>query len=559
MQTNIINWCRNNIALLALLLATFIVYVPTLSADFVIDDTPFIKDNPYIHHFSDITRYFTRGVWENSAHEISNEPLYRPMNLMPMMINHAIWGNNPFGYHLFLVLLHLANTCLLYALIRRIAAATPSAAAIGSAIFALHPAKVESVAWISGGIDPLAAFFLLAAMYAHRVYIEQMDMQAANQAGRKHWQYAALSLVCFQLALWSKEVSFIFPLIVAVHDLIYRKRIHWPIIMMQGIIVGVYLIMRSIVLSKAGQVSALDLSQLSRAVDFMLGYGEMLVLPLHMPFYIKPPGHPVSSSLGMVSVLFTAVLAAFGWRVVMPEKRKDLLFSVVWAIGFFWPAVLLAFYTDGFFAGRYLYVSSAGVALFASLLFQHADLKWPRLKPVIMAVFLLPVCLYGWKTWKEIPVWHDDGTIYKKIADVSPENPTGFIGLGQYYINREDYPTAEQNYLIALQKAVMPQARVEILVALGTINGISSHLDRSETYFREAVGIDPENPDAWAGLGNLAWMKGRSDEAITCYEKALAVRPDYYEAAMNLAAVYDKSGQSQRADLMRQRASVMRH
>jgi Flp pilus assembly protein TadD len=156
-------------------------------------------------------------------------------------------------------------------------------------------------------------------------------------------------------------------------------------------------------------------------------------------------------------------------------------------------------------------------------------------------------------------VWHDAEKIYGKIAAVAPENAVGFIGMGYSYISRGDYVSAEKNFMLALQKANSMQLREECLVVLGTINGISNNFDRSESYLQEAVKINPKNSEAWTGLGSVAWMRGRAEDAITFYEKALSARPNNYEAAINLAAVYDKTGQSQRGDLMRQQAAGMSH
>jgi Flp pilus assembly protein TadD len=96
------------------------------------------------------------------------------------------------------------------------------------------------------------------------------------------------------------------------------------------------------------------------------------------------------------------------------------------------------------------------------------------------------------------------------------------------------------------------------MLVLGTINGINNNLAQSEFYFQEVVKIDPRNSEGWSGLGNLAWIRGRPYEAISFYEKALSIRPNNFEAAMNLAIAYDKTGQSQRGDLIRQQASAMR-
>ena len=550
MQKYLPPWLRNNLAMAVLITVSFIMYAPSLGGDFIIDDIPQVRDNPYIRHISDIPRYFTKGLWENSALEITTEKRYLPMTLVPMLLNYQVWGKNPFGYHLFLLLLHLVNALLVYVLIRKIASGSAMAATVGAAVFALHPAKVGSVAWIIGGVEPLVAFFLLGAMLSHRYY--------ANSLGHdKKWRYLGLSLVCFQLALWSKEVAVAFPLVVAVHDLIYRKKIDWTTASLHALIVVAYMIARSLVLGGAGVTEGVNLSQFSRALDFALGYSEMLVFPLHIPFYILPPEHSVSSVLGWIGILVMFTLAGFGWRTFDKSRRQVFAFSAAWAVIFFWPAILLAFYTLGFYAPRYLYVPSVGVSIFIAVLYDSMNAAYSRLKIPVMAACALIVVGYGFLTWKEIPVWHDNGTIYRKVADDAPETPVGFLGLGQYYLNHEDYVAAEANYLLALQKTKTPQSRVDPLVALGTINGITNHLDKSESYLQEAVGIDPRNSDGWAGLGNLAWIRGQPYKAISFYEKALSIRPEYYEAAMNLANAYDKTGQLQRADLMRERASAM--
>ncbi|MEO8342277.1 MAG: tetratricopeptide repeat protein [Gallionella sp.] len=552
MQQYLISWLRNNVGLVILLVAAFIIYAPGLSGNFIIDDVPQVRDNPYIRNFSHLARYFTKGLWENSALEITTEKRYLPMTLVPMLLNYQLWGSNPFGYHAFLLLLHLANTCLVYALIRKVVAGSAMAATVGAAIFVLHPTKVGSVAWIIGGVEPLVAFFLLGAMLAHRSYFESPK----NNNG---WRYLGLSLICFQLALWSKEVAIVFPLIIVAHDLIYRKKIDWLTAFLHILIVIGYLVARSVVLGKPAMTEGVDVSQFSRAIDFALGYSEMLVFPIHIPFYILPPEHSVSSAFGLVSAIVIFALVGFCWRAFDAGRRKTLTFLIVWMIVFFWPAILLAFYTEGYYSPRYLYVPSVGLAGFVAIFYDFMNTRYPRFKTLLMTCCAVVIASYGFLTWKEIPLWHDDGTIYGKVAEVAPENSIGFLGLGYFYFNHEDYAASERNFLLALRKAKTPSIRVESLLVLGTINGINNNAAQSEVYLREAVKIDPGNSQGWAGLGNLAWIRGRPDEAISFYEKALSLRPDNYEAAINLANAYDKTGQSQRGDLLRQQASTMRH
>ncbi len=546
------SWLRSHLALLALLAVTFCIYIPSLSGEFVIDDVIFIQDNPYIKDIRQVSRYFTKGLWENSALEVNTEAMYRPMNLAPFLLGHALWGAHPVGYHALLLLLHLANICLVYVLVHTLTKSSIAAATFGAAVFALHPTRVESVAWISGGIDPLVTLFLLIAFVAHLFFV-------AGDKSEKQWRYLVLTLFSFQLALWSKEAAIIFPLIIVAHDWLLNRKITWVIVLPQTLMVAVYLIMRSAVLGETGKWSDLDFTHLSKVVDFGLGYSEMLLMPAHIPLYIQPPEHAVSSFWGIISVLMTAVLLVYCWKVVDAHRKKVVIFSTIWAAGFFWPAILLAFYTNGFYAGRFLYVPAFGMVIIISLLYEHITTAYSRWKFALMSAGISLIGFYGLVTWKDIPAWHDKGTIYRKIAQDSPENSVGFVGMGDYFMSKENYAEAENNFLLVVQKAKTPRAKVSALVNLGTINGINNRLAESEVYLKEAVKIDPKSSEGWTGLGNLAQIRGDYIGAVSHYEAAMISNPKNYEAAMNLAVMYDKTGQFQRGSLLRQQASAMPH
>jgi tetratricopeptide (TPR) repeat protein len=548
MKEPLISLLRNNSGLLALLFVSFLIYVPSLSGDFVVDDTPVIKNNTHIRDSSHFADFFRKGFWENTALEDKTIAMYRPMVLVFFSLNHGISGNDPFGYHVTLLLLHLANILLVYALIRKLTAGSAIGAIVGASFFALHPTRVESVAWLSGITDPLVIFFLLGSLLAHRIYIENP----------KGWWYLAVSMLCFQLALWSKEVAIAFPLVVLAHDLIYRRKINWPEAFLHAGLVSVYMVARNVALGELGKPGVLDLSQFSRAVDFLLGYSQLLVFPGQIPFYIQPPGHPVSSALGWIGAITIILLVGYSSRTFDQDRRKSLAFSAIWIAVFSWPAILMMFYMDGFYSARFLYVPAVGVAIFLSDLYNQVNETHPGLKIPILTSCLLVIALYGFFTSKEIPSWQDNEAIYRKVARLAPESASGYSGLAQYYLLKEDYAAAEKNFLIVLQKAKSPKVRVEALVALGTIRGMSNDLVQSQRYLEEAVQIEPNNSDVLAGLGNLALMNGQVNESISYYEKALTARPGNYEAAMNLALAYEKTGQIERSKLVRRTVTEKR-
>jgi protein O-mannosyl-transferase len=537
---------RPHIALLFILLLTGFIYLPSLSGGFVVDDVPTIQNNPYLADSSHIPRFFSHGVWANSALANDNVPIYRPLFLLTEWLNHHLWGHSPTGYHVVSILLHLLNVGLVYALIRSLLNVGNLPAALGAAVFALHPARVESVAWMSGITDPLVACFLMLALLAHRAFVTR----------DQHWRYAVQALLCLQLALWNKELAIAFPLLVLAHDWLYQRKIHWPIWAGYTALTALFLAARAAALSAASQ-PALNFSALSRSADFLLGYGEMLLLPTHLPFYLQPPEHAVSSVLGGISALLLITLVVSAWRSIALEKRPALWFTASWFVLLSWPLLLMAMYQQGYYAARFLYVPAIGFSLLIALLCGHILQHHARFKTTLLAAFALILAIYGGLTWRDIPRWHSEQTIYTSIAQDAPESSAGFIGLGHFYLEQGNVEAAEKNFLLGLKNAKIRPAKVEALVALGTIFGMKNQLPQSAVYFKAAVQIDPNHSEAWSGLGNLAWMQGQMNEAITHYEQALAARPDNYEAAVNLARAYAQTGQRERAASVQQRVLRM--
>jgi Tfp pilus assembly protein PilF len=300
---------------------------------------------------------------------------------------------------------------------------------------------------------------------------------------------------------------------------------------------------RSLALGTTGNWGAINFSQLAKAVDFVLGYSELLVFPAQIPFYIHPPSHSVSSVLGWLSLIVIIFLAGFAYRSFKTERMKPFLFSSIWLIAFSWPAILMMFYFEGYYSARFLYVPATGIAVFIAILYDHINDNYPGLSIPVRSALSLLIIFYGVVTWREIPSWHDDGATYSKVTKMAPESGEAFMGLGNYYMKQENYTAAERNYLIALQKVRSSNSKTNTLVALGTIYGIQNRVEESERYLKEAVQIDPKNSDALAGLGNLALIQGQYFNSISYYKQAIEARPGNYEAAMNMALAYEKIGQ----------------
>ena len=526
---------RNNYALFVLIVISFFIYMPGLSGDFVWDDIFLVKDNHYLSIGNTID-FFTKGMIENTESQDNTIPLYRPMVLVVFSLLRHLWGNGPAAFHVLLLILHLTNVVLVYCFIRKVTTESFVAATFGAAMFALHPARVESVAWISGIPDPLVLFFLFGAMFAHISFTEKPN----------RWRYFFAALILFQMALWSKEVAILFPLVVLAYEQLYRKKINFQTTLIYVALAGVYLIARGVVLGASDKLNALSIPQPARIAEFILEYGQLLLLPFQLPYDLQIPENPVYSLLSWISVSLIASVTIFSWRCFKSDRRKTLVFSIIWIFVFFWPAVVFAIYMNGY-AARYLYVPAVGAAVFASSLYGYVSEKSRILKACGIAFSTVVIIIFGTLSWREIPSWKDDGAFFSKVIIVSPENVAAYRGAGNFHLNRNDYTLAEKYFLMSLQKANTNQDRASAMLALGTTYGIDNKLELSEYYFVQSLKYSPNNSDSFMGLGNLALVRNRFPEAIYYYEKAVASRPNNIKASMNLAIAYEKIGDFDRS------------
>ena len=172
------------------------LYANTLFHGFVFDDVTLIQQNP--------------DVIELNWGKILGRSGYRPIRTFTYALNSALGGMNPFGYHVFNVLLHAANSLLVFLFLRSIQGRI-DVSFLGAMLFAVHPVQTASVAYISGRKDLLAAFFVLLALLSYNKW--------RRQGG---WQGLTLTGSALLLAILSKEVAAVFPVLFLLVDLCRR-------------------------------------------------------------------------------------------------------------------------------------------------------------------------------------------------------------------------------------------------------------------------------------------------------------------------------------------------
>src|SRR5437868_432836 len=163
---------RRRVVLFAVLIAALAVlpYVNALRNEFVLDDIAIVVENPLIRDVSNIGQIFTTNYWRTGGVDgsIIDSGLYRPLTVFSYAVDYSLWKLNPAGYHLVNVALHAITSVLVFFLALDVLA-SPMAATVAAAIFAVHPIHTEAVTSIVGRAELLAALFFIAAFWFARL------------------------------------------------------------------------------------------------------------------------------------------------------------------------------------------------------------------------------------------------------------------------------------------------------------------------------------------------------------------------------------------------------
>src|SRR5213594_896373 len=211
--------CVSWLAPVLIALVTFAAFLPTLQNQFVTwDDSKNFLENA---HYRGLGWTHIRWMWTTHLGH------YIPLTWMTLGLDYLLWGMNPFGYHLTSLLLHAANAVAFFFVVRRIlkrALPSPSerghalavSAGFAALVFAIHPLRVESVAWVTERRDVLSGLFYLSAIL---VYLRACERGARGRG----WYWAAVGL--FAGALLSKSMVVNLPFVLLILDVYPLRRL----------------------------------------------------------------------------------------------------------------------------------------------------------------------------------------------------------------------------------------------------------------------------------------------------------------------------------------------
>jgi len=477
---------------LGLALLTAVAFEGLSRCGFVgFDDGEYVTHNPVV-----LQGLTLRGVaWAATTFQASN---WHPLTWLSHMLDVSLFGTQPLGHHATSLALHVANAGVFYFALARATGARWTSA-LAAALFALHPLRVESVAWIAERKDVLCAFFYLVSLVGWGRWV---------RGDRRGYAWA---LAAFALALLAKPMAVSLPFALLIADFwplrrplgasLLREKL--PFFMLAAASCAVTLVAQLSTGASEAWLRPSFAARLAFVPVEYLRYLELTVWPSGLAVLYPLPGE----SLGAGEVaLALAVLAAVTALAVAQRRARPWL-----AAGWLWFGVtllpVLGLVHVGFqgVADRYTYLPSLGLSV--ALAFAAAELAERLRAPLALRAGVTALALGAlvWLTHRQVEFWRDGIALYDRALAVT-----------------------EGNFAIHAFLA-------------DELDDAGRRAD-AVAHYREALRIRPDFPHAHYDLGVMAEAEGRDAEAMSEYRAALAANPDFAAAHFNLANLLGISG-----------------
>jgi len=543
------------LCLFLIVIITAAVYANSLGNSFVWDDYSVVVDNDFIKSRANLPLLFSREylssfVKRGCCYYVdysrgSGELSYRPVVTLSYFIDFRFWKLNPFGYHLTNLFLHIANAILAFIFLRKLSRSN-LIALWGGLFFALHPVNSEAVGVVSFRDDLLVFLFYLSSL----LFYIRFDNARPGQMKRQI--FYALSLVCFALALFSKEMALSLPGILLLYDYLIKKAGSRRIIVY---IKARYLGYLAILLSYLWVRFILITNPASLPLEYPGGsfYSTILVMArvflLYLQWIFLGAGiyptisdNPASSwfpayfSWQLLASTFLYLSAwLFAWR-----KRNSapvVTFSLLWFFLTIFPVSNLAYPLGIYMASRYLYLPILGFCLLLPYLFyryagssaaSNHSVLIQRLIPLLLLVLLL---FYAARTFLGNVTWKNNLVLWQQISSRYPQNGQAHKILGDNLRNSGAMERAVHEYKQAVS---LNPGLVDAYNQLGVISGDNRDYRQAIIYFKQAVLADPGYLCSYNNLAVTYARSGDLQKAEKVWKEMLLSDPDNKDAQINL-------------------------
>jgi len=500
------------------------VYANSFNNSFIWDDYSFVAENKAIRSLNNIPSLFTEAG--TVAKEALSEDVYRPLMPFSFAIDYHLWKLNPGPYHVVNTLFHAFNAILFFFIARCILKkALP--AIFAAAIFAVHPIQTEAVTWISGRADVLFLFFYFLGWLAHIGYRQRPD--------RPKKLYIA-ALLCFILAVLSKEMAITLPLVLILYDIFFvsgpeKRKIKAAVMYYTPffiIITGMLLLRFHMLghIQQCGWWGGSPYSNFITMIKIFAGYLKLIVFPVRLSAeYVIPISHTlldpkvIFSSILLLSVLFSGI--------ILFKRSRTISFGIVLFCLTLLPVSNIVPLRT-LIAERFLYLPSVGFCLIIASSFAEIHKRLIS-KGTIFASAAVIACIslllmaYSIRTVNRNRDWKDSLSFWSATVESAPASARAHYNLGNALDNTGKRNEAIREYKMAIG---LDETYGEPHNNLGTVYVEIGRLDDAEKEYRIAVALEPDSSKSHYNLGLLYNKKGMFKSALYEYQKAVELDKD---------------------------------
>jgi tetratricopeptide (TPR) repeat protein len=531
-----------------LLLATTALYAPAVGHEFVTyDDGRYIYENPHLRH--GLSR---EGVsWALTSGYASN---WHPLTWLSHLSDYELFGLDPAGPHAINVLLHATNAVLLFLALVHMTGRI-GASFVVAALFAVHPLRVESVAWAAERKDVLSGLFWMLTLLVYSMYTRL-----------RGWLRYALLLSVYAAGLMAKPMLVTLPVVLLLLD-------RWPLgryttetrlrcvaekVPLLALAAGSSVI-TLLAQQRGGAVGTLPL--LDRVVNAFLAWpaylGKSLVPSGLAVFYPHPSivyGPPSAVRIA-AAIVAAAAVALMTWLAIRAATSRPYI-----AVGWLWylvsllPVVGLVQVGSQALADRYTYIPLIGIYLIVAWGGRELAERRPGLRVPLTVGAVAIVLTYALTSIAQLRHWTDSEALYERALAVTDRNFMAHSNLGAVLQKAERFAEAEQHYRSALRiHPDYPEANAN----LASLRIKQGDLEGAEALLLRALAGRPGHVEAHYNLALILAARGDADRAEAHYLDALEWDPACVECNTNLGVLYAQRGESGRAEEQFEQALVV--
>ncbi|MDB6064959.1 MAG: Tetratricopeptide 2 repeat protein [Pedosphaera sp.] len=561
---------------LVLGLGTLFLYSPATAFGFLgYNDPDYIANNSHVRDglsLSDMLWAFTTfrdGSWQ-------------PVTWLSHMLDCQLFGLSPRLHHLTSLLLHVANTLLLFGLLKRMTGAVWRSAFV-AALFAWHPLHVETVAWIADRKDVLSTFFWLLTMGAYLRYVEK--------PGQNRY---LLMLACFALGLMTEPMLVTLPFVLLLLDCWPLQRLtgasspatpQVPQLPLSRLAMEKAPMFAPAVISSAVTILALPRGhtlawiqsvplnlRITNALAAYSSYLRKMFWPADLAVvYPLPASWPLWQWLGGGLILLAVSLAVLALR----RQRPYLAVGWFWFVGTLVPVIGLVQFEPQAMADRFSYLPLIGVFIMLAWGVNELTAAWTNRRPILATTGALALLSCMALTVYQLRPWKNTVALFNHALDVTtnnavahgnlalaldaagkpdeamthyqaalrllPDSPFALYLMGLKLAHQGNYPGAIEHYNAALRQ--QPDAP-SVHYNLANIFTSQGKLDEAAAHYTEAIRLEPDAEDAHNNLGIVLVKLNRLDAAADHFKTALSLNPANSEIHYELGSVLLKQGQT---------------